>query len=63
MIRFIADQWVTLDRDPFEDDVTLHPSAEDEELDRGYMFKWALNEALKGHHIWWSIFSKPLRSR
>ena len=61
--RFVADQWLAIDREPFEDDITLHASEENQPLDRGYLVKSAGTNALADDHMWWSIFSRPIRSR
>ena len=61
--RFVGDQWLALDREPFEDDITLHASAENEELNRGYLLRSAGTNSLANDHLWASIFSRPTRSR
>ncbi len=61
--RFIADQWLALDRGTFEDDITIPATAEDEQLDSDYLLKSGRSRKLNDDHIWWSIWSRPFRSR
>ena len=61
--RFVADQWLSVDRGTFEDDITIAASKETDELESGYLIKAGRARALSDDHVWWSIFTRPLRSR
>ena len=61
--RFVADQWLALDRGTFEDDITIAASKETDELESGYLIKAGRARALSDDHVWWSIFTRPIRSR
>ena len=63
VIRFVANQWLAIDRGTYEDDITLHASAEDDVLDKNYTLKSSGGNSLSDDHLWWSVFSRPLRSR
>lgn len=61
--RFIADRWLAVDRGDFQDDITIHAIDEDDEKDKYYLMKSSANKSLLDKHIWWSVFTRPLRSR
>jgi hypothetical protein len=61
--KFIADQWLSIDRGTFEDDITIPSQSEDEEVDTSYLLKAARSRKLDDSHLWWSVFSRPIRSR
>ena len=61
--RFVADQWLAIDRGTFEDDVTLSPQDEDEPFTPSFVFRSGGNRKLADDHLWWSVFSRPVRSR
>ena len=60
---FIVDQWLAIDRGTFEDDVTVPSFKVGEELHRDYLLKSAINHKFSDDHVWWSVFSRPIRSR
>ena len=60
---FIVDQWLAVDRGTFEDDVTVPSFKAGEELTRDYLLKSAINHKFSDDHVWWSVFSRPIRSR
>lgn len=60
---FIIDQWLAIDRGTFEDDINIPSYKSGEELSRSYLFKSALNHNFTDDHLWWSVFSRPVRSR
>ena len=61
--RFHADQWLAIDRGDYEDDITLHAVDKDEEADAYYIMKSGGNRKLTDDHIWFSVFTRPIRSR
>jgi len=61
--RFVADQWLAIDRGTFEDDVTLSTQDEDEPFTPGFVWRSGSNRKLRDDHLWWSIFSRPVRSK
>ena len=60
---FIADHWIAIDKGTFEDDVTIPATKISDEQTKDYLFKSGLSHKFKDDHIWWSVFSRPLRSR
>ena len=61
--RFIADQWLALDRGTFEDDITIPATMENEKLETDFLLKAGKSRVLTDDHLWWSIFTRPFRSR
>ena len=61
--RFVANQWLAIDRGTYEDDITIHATSEDDVLDSNYRLKSSGGNSLSDDHLWWSVFSRPLRSR
>ena len=61
--RFIADQWLAVDRGDFEDDINLHAIDENDEKDPYYLLKSGGNRNLADNHLWWSVMTRPIRSR
>ena len=61
--RFFADKWLAIDRDEFTSEMQLGVSLPDGDLDFGYLFKQGLFKFLNDDHIFWSVFSRPTRSR
>ena len=45
----------------FEDDVTIPPTKMNDQQTTDYLVKSGISHKFKDDHIWWSIFSKPLR--
>lgn len=61
--RFIADQWLAMDRGTFEDDITIPATMENEKLETDFLLKAGKSRVLTDDHLWWSIFTRPFRSR
>ena len=61
--RFFADKWLAIDRDDEQSDVQLGVSMVDGEVAFPYLFKQGLFKFLNDDHIFWSVFSRPVRSR
>lgn len=61
--RFIADQWLAIDRGSYEDDITIHAIDADSEEDPYYLLKSVSAKSLADDHIWLSSFCRPIRSR
>ena len=61
--RFVANQWLAIDRGTYEDDITIHASAEDDILDSAYRLRSSGGNSLSDDHLYWSVFSRPLHSR
>ena len=61
--RFIHDGWVACDRDLFEDDVIVHGTKAGEPEDTYYLLKAGAGRKLADDHAWFSVFSRPPRSR
>ena len=61
--RFFCDKWLAIDRDDFTSDMQLGVSMEDGEVSFQYLFKQGLFKFLNDDHIFWSVFSRPARSR
>ncbi len=55
------DQWVACDRGTFEDDVTAPALSPDMVDDYYYLLKAHATRKLTDDHIWWSVFSRPIR--
>lgn len=61
--RFVANQWVAIDRGTYEDDITIHATNEEDALDSDYRLRSSGGNSLSDDHLYWSVFSKPVRSR
>ena len=61
--RFLADKWLAIDRAEFTSDIKLPVSLVDGDADKFYLLRQGLFNKLKDDHIWWSVFSRPVRSR
>ena len=61
--RFFADKWLAIDRDEFTSEMQLGVSLPDGECSFSYLFKQGLFKFLNDDHIFWSVFSRPIRSR
>ena len=61
--RFIADQWLAVDRGEFEDDIHVHaiPANDQAAEDAYYLMKAAASRKITDDHLWWSVFSRPIR--
>ena len=62
-VDFIANQWLSIDRGTFEDDITITPTNKEENMTWDYIAKAALTHILNDHHLWLSVFYRPIRSR
>ena len=47
----------------FQDDITMHALSEEEQVSAMYALKNTGAKKLADDHLWWSVFSKPIRSR
>ena len=47
----------------YQDDITVPASAIGEEFSRDYLVKSGMSHTGSDDHIWWSVFSRPVRSR
>ncbi|XP_059084074.1 uncharacterized protein LOC131881274 [Tigriopus californicus] len=61
--RFIADQWLAIDRGTYEDDIAIHAIDADSQEDPYYLLKSVSAKSLADDHIWLSTFCRPIRSR
>ena len=61
MTKFVCDQWVACDRGTFQDDVTIHALSPDLVDDYYYLLKAGGTRRLADDHLWWSVFSRPIR--
>ena len=51
-------QWL-----PFQDDINVYAVTADSPEDTSYLLKAGGMRKLADDHIWWSVFSRPVRSR
>ena len=61
--RFVANQWLAIDRGTYEDDITIHATSEEDVLDSSYRLKSSGGNSLSDDHLYWAVFSRPVRSR
>ena len=61
--RFVADQWIAIDRGTYEDDIIVHAVPENSSEDPYYLMKAGGMRKFADDHVWFSVFSRPLRSR
>ena len=54
---------MAIDKGTLEEDITIPSFKPGDELSRDYLFKSAINHKFSDDHVWWSVFSRPLRSR
>jgi polycystin 1 len=60
---FVADQWLAIDRGTFEDDISIPSSGHGDQFTRDFLIKSGITHKFSDDHIWWSVFSRPTRSR
>ena len=57
------DRWLAIDRDDMMSEVQIPVSIPDGEANAGFLFKQGIFNKLKDDHLFWSVFSRPVRSR
>ena len=57
------DRWLAIDRDDMTSEVQIPVSIPDGEANAGFLFKQGIFNKLKDDHLFWSVFSRPVRSR
>ena len=57
------DRWLAIDRDDLTSEVQIPVSIPDGEANAGFLFKQGIFNKLKDDHLFWSVFSRPVRSR
>ncbi|XP_076049258.1 polycystin-1-like protein 2 [Oratosquilla oratoria] len=60
---FIANRWIAIDRDDQQIDVILKAAQEDDRKNFGHLYGVVKQLGIKDRHLWFSIFSRPPRSR
>ncbi|XP_063886174.1 polycystin-1-like protein 2 isoform X1 [Scylla paramamosain] len=60
---FIANRWLSLDRDDGEIDVTFSTSSMDQLTNFSHLYEASKQRGIKDRHIWFSMFFRPPRSR
>ena len=60
--QFPCNRWIAIDRDTYEDDITLIPSKDEYESILEAM-KYQYNNMMVEHHIWLSTFSRKIDLR
>ena len=61
--RFLADQWLAIDRNDFTSQIKIAVSPVNGLATKEFLIRQGLFNTLKDDHIFWSIFSRPIRSR
>ena len=61
--RFLADCWLAIDRADFSSVTQVAVSPADGEAKKGFLVRQGLFNKLKDDHVFWSVFSRPKRSR
>ena len=61
--RFIADCWLAIDRDQHSSEIIIPVSSMDSPASKGFLMRTGFFKKLQDDHIFWSIFSRPVRSR
>ena len=56
-------RWLAIDRDEMTSEVQIPVSIPDGEANAGFLFKQGIFNKLKDDHLFWSVFSRPVRSR
>ena len=59
----LVDRWLAIDRDDLTSEVQIPVSIPDGEANAGFLFKQGIFNKLKDDHLFWSVFSRPVRSR
>ena len=60
---FLADRWLAIDRGQFESEIKVPSSSADAPADKGFLMKTGVFNKLRDDHVFWSVFSRPVRSR
>ena len=61
--RFLADRWLAIDRADFSSEIQVAVSPADGEANKEFLVRQGLFNKLKDDHVFWSVFSRPKRSR
>jgi len=61
--RFLADRWLAIDRDEFESEIQVPVSRIDAPAETSFLLRQGIFNKLRDDHVFWSIFSRPVRSR
>ena len=61
--RFLADRWLAIDRGDLCSSITVHSSQMEAPIGIGFLIKTGLFNKLRDDHVFWSVFSRPVRSR
>ena len=61
--RFLADRWLAIDRADFSSETQVAVSPADGEANKEFLVRQGLFNKLKDDHVFWSVFSRPKRSR
>ena len=61
--RFLADRWLAIDRDEFTSEIQVPSSPVDAPSPKGFLMKTGFFNMLRDDHVFWSVFSRPIRSR
>ena len=61
--RFLADRWLAIDRDDFDSEIQVAVSMPEAPAETGFLIRQGIFNKLKDDHVFWSVFSRPTRSR
>ena len=61
--RFLADRWLAIDRGDYSSEIKIPSSIVDGEVKAEFLVRQGLFNKLRDDHVFWSIFSRPIRSR
>ena len=61
--RFLADRWLAIDRDDFDSEIQVAVSMPEAPAETSFLLRQGIFNKLRDDHVFWSIFSRPIRSR
>jgi hypothetical protein len=61
--RFLADRWLAIDRGDFESEAQIAVSMPEAPAETSFLIRQGIFNKLRDDHVFWSVFSRPVRSR
>ena len=61
--RFLADRWLAIDRADFDCEIQVAVTMPMAPADTSFLVRQGIFNKLRDDHVFWSVFSRPIRSR
>ena len=60
---FLADRWLAIDRDEFDCEIQVPVTMPEAPAPTSFLMRQGIFNKLRDDHVFWSVFSRPIRSR